>query len=151
MPHVSKPTGKPRGGKATKPQAIRKPSVLLVEDDQFLAGMYGSKLELEGYHVVLARDGAEGWKLARTSKPDLVLLDLVLPKMSGFEILEHIRATPDLASTPVILLTNLGQREDVRRGLELGADDYLIKAHFMPSEVIDKIKRRLKPGTRGRA
>lgn len=137
MPRGSKQPARPRA-------AAAKPTVLLVEDDRFLAGMYVAKLSLEGFRVVLATDGVEGWQSARDSKPDLILLDIVLPKMSGFELLERVRRQPDLATTPVILLTNLGQRDDVRRGLNLGADDYLIKAHFLPSEVIDKVKHYLK-------
>jgi DNA-binding response OmpR family regulator len=136
----------PRGNKRpAKPRSVSvKPTVLLVEDDRFLAGMYVAKLSLEGFRVVLATDGVEGWQSARESKPDLILLDIVLPKMSGFELLERVRKHAGLAATPVILLTNLGQRDDVRRGLTLGADDYLIKAHFLPSEVIDKVKHYLK-------
>jgi DNA-binding response OmpR family regulator len=143
MPRASKPITKQRKASAV---AATKQTVLLVEDDQFLAGMYVTKLHLEGFHVVLARDGAEGWRLAESENPSLILLDIVLPKLSGFEILERVRKTPGLKQVPVILLTNLGQRDDVQRGLELGADDYLIKAHFMPSEVIDKVKRYLVHG-----
>lgn len=143
MPRASKPTRAPRPtARSASPRA--KPTVLLVEDDQFLAGMYVTKLHLEGFHVLLARDGAEGWHLAQTANPDLILLDIVLPKLSGFEILERVRRSASLETVPVILLTNLGQHDDVRRGLALGADDYLIKAHFLPSEVIDKIKHHLR-------
>lgn len=146
MPRASSSAARP-------PPRPAKPTVLLVEDDRFLAGMYVTKLSLEGFRVALATDGAEGWLMAQESKPDLILLDIVLPKLSGFELLERVRKTRELAKTPVILLTNLGARDDVRRGLNLGADDYLIKAHFMPSEVIDKVKHYLgsgRPGPRGR-
>lgn len=118
-----------------------KKTVLLVEDDTFLSGMYVTKLTLEGFNVHLATDGVEGLRQAKAVKPDIVLLDIVLPKMDGFHVLEGIKKDPAIKDTPVILLTNLGQKEDVERGLSLGAVDYLIKAHFMPSEVVTKVKK----------
>lgn len=121
-----------------------KPKILVVEDDSFLAGMYITKLGLEGFSVDLAGDGREGLKKAREWKPDLVLLDIVLPIMDGFSMLEQMKADTAMKDIPVILLTNLGQKSDVERGLSLGASDYLIKAHFMPSEVIEKVKRLLR-------
>ncbi len=120
------------------------PKIVLVEDDTFLAGMYVSKLTHDSLEVQLATDGKQGLKLIQEQRPDLVLLDIVLPKLSGFDILKTIRQDPALKDTPVILLTNLGGREDVERGLSLGATDYVIKAHFLPSEVVTKIKRLLK-------
>lgn len=118
-----------------------RPKILLVEDDTFLAGMYVTKLSLEHFQVVLATDGRQGLKMSKEEKPDLVLLDIVLPKMDGFQVLSGIRKDPATAKMPVILLTNLGQKSDVDRGLSLGANDYLIKAHFLPSEVIAKVKK----------
>lgn len=118
---------------------IRK--ILLVEDDTFLAGMYITKLSLEGFNVILASDGEEGIEKFSSEHPDVVLLDIVLPKKSGFEVLKAIRANGQGKAVKVILLTNLGQREDVTQGMKLGADDYLIKAHFMPSEVVEKVKK----------
>lgn len=120
-----------------------KPKILVVEDDSFLAGMYVTKLGLEGFSVDLAGDGREGLKKAHEWTPDLVLLDIVLPVMDGFAMLEEMKRDPAMKKIPVILLTNLGQKSDVERGLSLGASDYLIKAHFMPSEVIEKVKRQL--------
>jgi DNA-binding response OmpR family regulator len=119
-------------------------TILLVEDDTFLAGMYVTKLELEGYRVVLASDGEQAVILAKKEIPNLMLLDIVLPKKSGFEVLKEVKAHAETKQIPVILLTNLGQKEDVQRGLKLGAIDYLIKAHFMPSEVVAKVKRLVK-------
>lgn len=115
-------------------------TILLVEDDTFLAGMYVTKLQLEGFDVKIAEDGEKGIKMAKSEKPRLILLDIILPKMSGFDVLKDLKDDPDTKDIPVILLTNLGQREDVQKGLDLGAKDYLIKAHFMPSEVVKKIK-----------
>lgn len=119
---------------------LKKTKILLVEDDAFLAGMYVTKLNLEDFEVRLASDGEKGLKLAQEETPDIVLLDIVLPKMSGFDVLKDLKADKKTKNVPVILLTNLGQRDDVKKGLDLGAVDYLIKAHFMPSEVVDKIK-----------
>jgi len=118
--------------------------ILLVEDDTFLAGMYVTKLQLEGFEVKIADDGEKGLKMAKSEQPDVILLDIILPKMSGFDVLKDLKADADTKAVPVMLLTNLGQREDVQKGLDLGAKDYLIKAHFMPSEVVTKIKNLIK-------
>jgi len=83
-------------------------------------------------------------KSGKSKKPDLVLLDLILPGIDGFEVLAKVKEDPATTSVPVIILSNLGQREDVERGMKLGAIDYLIKAHFTPNEIIDKIKVNLK-------
>lgn len=117
--------------------------ILLVEDDEFLAELYATKLNLEGFEIGLAGDGEKGLKIIREKNPDLVLLDIVLPKLDGFEILKKMKASKKTKNIPVILLTNLSQKDEVKKGLDLGADDYLIKAHFMPSEVIKKIKQVL--------
>jgi len=129
--------------KRTSHDASGKPKILVVEDDSFLAGMYVTKLGLEGFSVDLAADGREGLKKAMEWKPDLILLDIILPLMDGFTMLEELKRTAETQRIPVILLTNLGAKADVERGLSLGAADYLIKAHFMPSEVVEKVKRLL--------
>ncbi len=115
-------------------------SILLIEDDEFLAELYATKLQLEGFEVALAVDGDKGLQMIKDLKPDLILLDIILPKMDGFEVLTAVKKDLALKSIPVILLTNLSQKDEVRKGLDLGAIDYLIKAHFMPSEVVKKIK-----------
>lgn len=120
--------------------------ILLVEDDSFLLSMYSTKFELENFEVVIAEDGEKGWKLAQKEAPDIILLDIKLPKMDGFEVLKKIKNTDDTANIPVILLTNLSQKEDKDKGLEMGADDYLVKAHYMPSEVVGKIKKLINKG-----
>lgn len=122
-----------------------KGTILLIEDDAFISSMYQTKLGMLGYTVRVAGDGEEGWQaLTEGPTPDLVLLDIVLPKRDGFEILAEIRRAPQLRGLPVLLLTNLGQKPDVQRGLDLGADDYIIKAHFTPSEVVEKIEKVLR-------
>ena len=118
--------------------------ILIVEDDKFLRELIARKLTAENYQTVEAIDGEEGLKKIKEEKPDLVLLDLILPGIDGFEVLSKIKEDPSLASIPVIILSNLGQREDVERGMKLGAVDYLVKAHFTPNEIIEKVKAALK-------
>ncbi|MBZ9569527.1 response regulator [Patescibacteria group bacterium] len=118
-------------------------TILIIEDDKFLRDLMAQKLTKEGYEILEAIDGEIGIKKVREEKPDLVLLDLILPGIDGFEVLSRMKENPDLAKIPVIILSNLGQREDVERGLKMGAVDYLIKAHFTPREIIDKIKAAL--------
>ena len=115
------------------------PRIVIVEDDAFLAQMYASKLKLEGFTVHTAPDGQQGLVLIQRERPDAVLLDILLPKMDGFAVLEAIRKDPGTVHIPVLLLTNLSQKGDVDRGLSLGANDYLIKSHFVPTEVVAKI------------
>ncbi|MEI6627504.1 MAG: response regulator [bacterium] len=115
--------------------------VLIVEDDVFLADLYKTKFALEGFEVLVAYDGEKGLESIKKNSPDIILLDLILPKIGGFAILETIKADNKLKSIPVILLTNLSQKADIEKGLQMGASDYLIKAHFMPSEVVAKIKK----------
>ena len=119
-------------------------TVLVIEDDKFLRELISQKLIKEGFEVEGAIDGEEGIKMVKELKPAIVLLDLILPGVDGFEVLSRIKGDPTLASIPVIILSNLGQKEDVERGLKLGAIDYLIKAHFTPGEIIEKIKNVLK-------
>jgi len=119
-------------------------TILVIEDDKFLRELISRKLTGEGFDVLEAVDGEEGIKKIKEGKPDLVLLDLILPSIDGFEVLTRVRDDPEVSSIPVIILSNLGQREEVEKGLKLGAIDYLIKAHFTPGEIIEKIKNVLK-------
>ena len=121
-----------------------KNTILLVEDDEFLAELYATKLHLEGFDVVIAGDGKKGLRLAKEKMPILILLDIVLPKMDGFDVLKQLKSDKNLRDIPVILLTNLSQKEEVQKGLKFGAQDYLIKAHFIPSEVVQKVKKIIK-------
>jgi len=119
-------------------------TILVVEDDKFLRELISRKLTGEDFDVLEAVDGEEGIKKIKEGKPDLVLLDLILPGIDGFEFLAKAREDPETSSIPIIILSNLGQREEVDKGLKLGAVDYLIKAHFTPGEIIEKIKNTLK-------
>ncbi len=117
--------------------------ILLVEDDEMLHSMYTQKFEKEGYEVVSAFNGADGVKKAQTEKPDLILMDIIMPKMDGFVALKKVKSKAETKDIPVLMLTNLGQDEDVKKGKELGADDYFIKANHTPAEIVVKIKELL--------
>ena len=119
-------------------------TILIIEDDKFLRELLVQKLFKEGYGISEAIDGEEGIKKIKEEKPDLILLDLILPGIDGFEVLSQMGGDPKLSLIPVIILSNLGQKEDVEKGMKLGAVDYLIKAHFTPGEIIEKIKKALK-------
>jgi DNA-binding response OmpR family regulator len=118
--------------------------ILIVEDDKFLRELIVKKLSNEGYDVLEAVDGEQGLLQIKEGHPELVLLDLILPGIDGFEVLTQKREDPFTASIPVVILSNLGQKEDVDKGLSLGAVDYLIKAHFTPGEIIEKVRNILK-------
>lgn len=118
--------------------------VLLVEDEKMLAEMYSTKFAMEGFDVTKAFDGVEGLAAAKKATPDIILLDIIMPKLDGFAVLKELRADPKLAKTPVILLTNLGQDDDVAKGKKLGATDYFVKADHTPAEVVQKVKATLK-------
>lgn len=118
--------------------------ILIVEDDKFLRELIGQKLVREGYEILESIDGEDGIKKIKSEKPGLVLLDLILPNIDGFEVLSRIKKEVLTDVPPVIILSNLGQKEDVEKGLKLGATDYLIKAHFTPGEIIEKVKSILK-------
>ncbi len=118
--------------------------ILIVEDDKFLRELIVRKLSHEGYDTIEAADGEEGLRKIKEDRPDLVLLDLILPGIDGFEVLTQKKEDPFIAMVPVIVLSNLGQKEDVDKGLNLGATDYLIKAHFTPGDIIEKVRNIIK-------
>jgi len=118
--------------------------ILIIEDDKFLRDLMSQKLLHEGFTVKEALDGEEGIKSALEDTPDLILLDLILPRIDGFAVLEKMKSEPKLASLPILILSNLGQKEDVTRAMSLGAVDFLIKSNFTLGEVVEKIKAVLK-------
>lgn len=119
-------------------------AILVVEDTDLLRRMYADRLTADGYRVIAAADGLEALSALRTDTPDLILLDLIMPKMSGLEVLELVKKDPRLKDIPVLVLSNLGQDTDIQRGLELGAIDYLIKNDARPADVAAKIQAILK-------
>lgn len=114
--------------------------ILLVEDDPFLSFLLKNRLEKEQYQIFLAKDGEEAINLVGVEHPDLVLLDIILPKKSGFEVMEEIRQNPETANASIIIISNLGQPEDVTKGQSLGAIEYFIKAKTPIDDLIVKIK-----------
>jgi PleD family two-component response regulator len=105
--------------------------------------IYQTKLAQEGFEAVAAINGLEAMKKLQEVRPDLILLDIIMPYMDGLEVLKKIKDDERLKNIPIILLTNLSQKEEISKGLELGANDYLIKSHFTPSEVMEKVKKYL--------
>lgn len=124
---------------ATTPKKI-----ILAEDDKFISRAYSDGLTRAGFEVIIATDGKEGIEKIKSEKPDLILLDLVMPIKNGFEVLEEVKKDDTLKNIPAIILSNLGQDSDVEKGKALGAADYLIKSNFSMKEVIAKIKTVLK-------
>ncbi|OGF49606.1 hypothetical protein A3G55_02075 [Candidatus Giovannonibacteria bacterium RIFCSPLOWO2_12_FULL_44_25] len=121
-----------------------KARILIVEDDKFLRDLIVQKLKREGFLTFEALDGEEGLKMVEEKLPDLILLDLILPGLDGFEVLRRVKGDKQLSQIPVIVLSNLGQKEDMDRALSGGAEDFMVKAHFTPNEIIAKIKVVLK-------
>lgn len=122
-------------------------SVLVVEDTELLRRMYADRLTLDGYRVLTAADGLEALSVLHVETPDLILLDLIMPKMSGLEVLERVQNDSRLREIPVLVLSNLGQDEDIRRCIEMGACDYLIKNDARPADISAKIASILKART----
>lgn len=120
--------------------------ILLAEDDRFLRKAAEARLRQGGFTVLAAVDGEEALRLARAETPDLVLLDLIMPKIQGFEVLKALKADPATASIPVIVLSNLGQERDVQRAMELGAVAYFIKAHLSLHELVQRVSEVLDKG-----
>ncbi len=117
--------------------------ILFIEDESALQKTFGKILGEENYEVISALDGETGLRLARTQRPDLILLDLVLPKLSGFEVLEALKNDQSTKDIPVIILTNLETPEDVNKAIEAGADTYLVKANYKLEEIVEKVKKAL--------
>ena len=117
--------------------------ILLVEDEEIMIDLLQKKLTKEGYEISVARDGEEGLKAMREVKPDLILLDIIMPKMGGFEVMTEMQKDKTLAKIPVIVISNSGQPVELDRAQKLGAKDWLIKTEFDPQEVIEKVKKQL--------
>lgn len=118
--------------------------ILIVEDDNFISEMYANKFSESGFEVKVAKDGQEALDKAKEIVPDLILLDIVLPKKDGFEVLNDLKKEDILKNTKIVFLTNLGEEENLNKGLRSKADAYLIKAHSTPSQIVAKIEEILK-------
>lgn len=117
--------------------------ILIIEDEEVLLGLLQERLVQEGYQVDIAKDGQEGLEKIRKFKPDLILLDIVMPKMGGFEVMEEVNKDEKLKTIPIIIVSNSGQPVELERAKKLGVKDWLIKTDFDPQEVIDKVKKQL--------
>lgn len=117
-----------------------KPQVLIAEDDRFLGNVLKTKLQQEGFEVRLAVDGEDALAQIAAATPDILLLDVIMPKKNGFDVLAELRLKKGGADLPVIILSNLGQEDDVKRGLALGAIDFLVKSDHSLQEVVNKVK-----------
>lgn len=118
--------------------------ILLVEDDSFLSSLLKNRLQKEGFDIILAKDGDEAVNYLRNISPDLLLLDLILPKKTGFEVMEELRSNPQLqgnSNLPIIIISNLGQQEDINKSRQLGAIEYYVKAKVSIDELVEKIKK----------
>lgn len=117
--------------------------ILIVEDDRFLLNAYKYKLERSGFEVITALDGEEALKVLKNDLPDLIILDLIMPNKDGFEVLEEIKKDLNLKKIPVIVCSNLGQPEDIKKAKELGASDYFIKSDLSLEEIVVRINKFL--------
>lgn len=126
-----------------KRQQGSQPHILLIESDIFLADIYEKNLLMEDFRVTKAVNGERALKILETKGADLVVLSILLPKMNGFEVLAAIKNNPKIAQIPVVMLSKLGTADDVKKSMDLGANSHIIKTHFMPSEIVDKIKKVL--------
>lgn len=117
--------------------------ILIIEDDLTLRNVLAEFLEAEGFVVSVASDGEEGLDLIKTSSPNIILLDIILPKKDGFEVLKEVKDDKEVSDIPVILLTNLGSLDDIEKALALGATTYLVKGDYQIKEIVEKIKEIL--------
>lgn len=113
--------------------------ILIVEDDAFLANAYSAKLLKAGHEFKVAKDGEEVFDILKNFDPDLIILDLIMPKKDGFTVLSELKQSPKWKSIPVVIASNLGQNEDIQKGLKLGAVDFIVKSNIRLSELVDKI------------
>jgi len=137
------PTATPQPTPDTKEPSKHPQRILLVEDDDALANVYVTRLQAEGFDVRRVSNGEEALATALTYKPNLVVLDVMMPKVSGFDVLDILRNTPETANLKIIMLTALSQSSDQERAKSLGADDYLVKSQVVIADVIDRIRHHL--------
>ena len=117
--------------------------IILIEDEELMNNLLKKKLEKEGYEIIVARNGEEGIEKIREIIPDLILLDIIMPRMGGFEVMEEVRKDKRLRLIPIIIISNSGQPVEIDRAKRLGARDWLVKTEFDPKEVITKVKQQI--------
>jgi DNA-binding response OmpR family regulator len=117
--------------------------VLIIEDEEALRKVLQEKMQSSGFETFAAKDGIEGWSMAKSKTPDIILLDLILPKRSGFDVLDMLKKDTELQSIPVFILSNLAEDESLKKALQMGAEDYFVKSQHPINEVVEKVKNRL--------
>lgn len=117
--------------------------ILIIEDESFLVDLYKVKFEQEGFEVEVAFDGLKGLEAAKERQPDLILLDIVMPGLDGYEILRELKEKEQTKNIPILVFTNLGQKTEIAKGLSMGADAYMVKANFTPAQVVKEIRKLL--------
>ncbi len=117
--------------------------ILIVEDEDIIIDLLEKKLVQEGYEVSTAHDGEEGLKMVKEIKPDIILLDIIMPKKSGYEVMEEMSKDPELNRIPIIIISNSGQPVELDKAKDLGARDWLIKTEFNPDEVVEKVRKQI--------
>jgi DNA-binding response OmpR family regulator len=122
----------------------KKRKILLVEDDSMIVEMYKLRFEEEGFEVTVTEKGSEAIELANSLKPDIILLDIILPEVDGFNILQSLKSEEKTKSLPILMLTNLAQESDKEKAISMGANDYLVKSQHTPSDVLQKVKEIIK-------
>jgi len=120
-----------------------KKKILIIEDDVFIRDIYQVKFSQEGFDVTVAEDGVKALEKLESLVPDIILLDIIMPYMNGMEVLKKIKENAKLKNVPIIMLTNISEKEKITEGEEYGVNDYLIKSHFTPSEVVGKVNALL--------
>jgi len=117
--------------------------ILIIEDDRYISKMYQLKLSLDGFDVQVADNGRIGVDKVKEFKPDIILTDILMPELDGFEVIKQVKADEESKTTPILIMSNLGQEDHIQKGLELGALGYIVKSQYTPSKVVDKIKEIL--------
>lgn len=120
--------------------------ILIIEDEALIGELLRKKLADEGYYAFIAKDGEEGLEEIRSQKPDLVLLDIILPRLNGFEVLEGMKKDGSFKTIPVIIISNSGQPTEIEAAKKMGVADWLIKTEFDPAEVVEKVRKQIGPG-----
>jgi len=124
-------------------QTPKKPLILLIEDDSLLIKMYKAKFIAEGFEVIIASEGESGLKMALENPVSFIILDVMMPKLSGLEVLEKLRQDPKGKIIPVVVLSNLDQEEKSKKAVQLGAKEFLVKANFTPAQIVEKVRKYL--------
>jgi len=120
-----------------------KGKILIIEDDRYISKMYQLKLSLEGYTVVVAENGKQGVDKVKEFMPDIILLDILMPELDGFEVLKIVKDDAETKKIPVLIMSNLGQEDHIQKGMSLGAIGYIVKSQYTPSKVVEKIKETI--------